>query len=1228
MSDLYFGEFSTDVTPPHVENPTPSPGTTGLEVNVPVGFDLVDDSYYGPDLAHTTFRLNGEIAYQNGVWSSGYSGTITTLSNGYRFSNITHPDFTGLVFAQVDSQDDAPYPNVMASYIWTFAVAFSTVSKAFLFNTIVSQAAAASSYFQPRVGPIIAGSKGNIAMSATAGSPAVGNSYEVRTTQAGRLDNALDSVRESELDFGSGQITYNEVQNFRGSYTPPGFVVDDGSDIFGLETTFAKNIFSKNAANRYFAVCLCDRDDDSFFIMATRHTTENTDVWSVPKIGHTDGNPVGPVLVSGIVIHSAAKIGDNRYLLAYAKNATGSADAKITFKIVDSDGALVSTPNEFSPIRRNEITTAGYAGLDMLVRDNVIYMVFSYSEDVSTRGLFNVYFAKSSDGAQTWEMINAPGTNELAQISQSIYDDIKTSTYSGERHPKLAWDAADERFLLTFYGYYPGDGGNNRLATCYSTDFATWRRLGLPVFKSSGAAGGSTYDVSEKALGQNWLGRMVRYGGMIFGVASDDEGQYVCRFMNDDSLYGTRRGMLWCEDAAAASPPVGAIIADGDLRDIDGVVYMGASIEPPGSSGTEGIVVHAFGVPTNLPDNTLYSGAYFGVVSKPSADFGWTESLTGSPTVDPTNNGLRILGASTESAYYTRADVPYPAGTSDCDGGIKIKACVIPITDGGLGSVNTQRIRIGVPTQSSTERCFFEVEISTAGIRLRDLLAAVNTDYVASIGETELLIAYFPISTTSAKIRVFINSPGSSYDRWQLIIDTTLTSTTSSAKVLSFGLITTASGASEAYWKYFYYNDRVDNSDYDVTLFTDGLTSYDSATDEDRLTPIPMTPPGTIQPLIDGIEVQWRGTDAYETDSWSFDVDTDFSADNVLKKAPSLGWRSGADTASGLGTMTNEYIELDAALDSMGMFVFDTFVLLNTNFRLATLQANNDGTTWGPAPYEQSIDLQIESGTVTSGVVTRIDSDLMTIEDTSKSWIPHEYVGKYVELEEAFELGLSGAPSNHYRNVAFKIVDNGTNFLVMTTKGLAVDELGTGGSKLPLYVPQGDDYIIYDTKISGITADVQAYRYVRLRITASKAYGDAWSTSNQPNLPNERSWAIGEFDIGKRIELQDDIDYGYTETEQSNADVNRGEAGEMVVNVRGKARHIFKLLYSTLRDYDHDLLDYLYEAVSESDQPFWYVPYIEEEPFNVYLVQALDSHGSSKFLPDHQKDDLVFEEVV
>lgn len=1229
MPDIYAGSHDTDFTPPRVENPTPIAGSSQHLVTVVVGFDIVDDTFYGVDLNNTTVRIAGEVAYQSGSWQPGYSGTIGILSNGYRFRITQHPDLIGLVFVQIDSQDTAPVPNVMDSYVWSFSTEYDTVSKAFLFNTLATQADGASSYFQPKVSNIVAGSKGNTAMAARAiSSLAVGNSYQLKTILAGHFDTDLDYVRERTEELGTGQVTYTETRNFRGSYSPPGFIVDDGTNKFGMETTFTKHIFAKNAAQRYTSTVICDRDDDSFFVFANHPGTGASTVYSVPKIGRTDVSPVSGASLS-LTVHAACKISDGKYIVVYAQSRTGGTDSSLVFRILDETGTVVETPNNFVPIRRDEVTTTGYKGCDIIARDNILYLVFSYGSDVATRSSFRVYFARSFDEGKTWEMLNGPGTNKLALIPTTIYDEIKDSTYVGQLYPKVSWDFVEQKFILSFLGYHTTPG--YRCVTCISDNFSIWSRFNFPVFKTAIAAGGSTIDMAAMS-GINRMNRIVRHGGMFFGIGRDEDGQYICRFMNDDSTYGTRRGMFWCEDPSSGTPPEGAIIFGGDFKEIDNIVYLATTVNSSGNE--EGFVVHAYGALTNLPDDTLYSCAYFGNQAEPDEDYNWTQNTTGSPVITPGDTGLRLQGAASEYVYFNRTDFPYDSPGAAMNGGMKCKFIVKPVSDNGPNSTSAQRVFCRLPTTSSGERCDFSIRMSTTGIVIWDEIGSSSTTYSAAISDfVQVMFVYMPVNANSATLRVFVAPYGNGNDEWTQIANMTLVSKTDSTQIFSWGLTTTnTSGVdSDAYWKALYYCDRVDNTDYDVSEYTDNIEAYSQATDENDLTPIPMAGEETYQAIVDGIEVAWRGTDSYEGDTWNFEVDTDFSADNILNKCPALIWRSGANTASGLGTMTAEYIDFDADNDDFGMFVFNTFVFLNTNFRFAKLQANNDGTSWSPADYEQDINLEIETGTTANpagGPYTRSDSDLMTIWDTTKNWLVGEFVGKYVQIEEILELGLSGAPTNYYKNCAFKILENGTDYLVVSTKGLLVDELGTGGSKLPMYVQPGKAYSIYDTRISAITDGVQAYRYVRIQIIASKSYSDAWTTSNQPNLPNERSWSIGEFDIGVRVELQSDADYGYDTVEDSNTDIQRQDDGGIVVNRKGVPIRTFTITYSLLVDYDHDILENLFEAISESDKPFWYAPYIEEEPFKVYLVNIYDKHDSKKFLPEHQEDDIVLEEVV
>lgn len=103
---VFFGfdgvEFGSDTAAPYFANRDPAAGSTGHPIADPAIFDIKDD---GSDVVFNTIVLNinrgagVQLAYtgSTGLWSNGYTGTVTELTDGgrkyYRFS-VTPPGGT------------------------------------------------------------------------------------------------------------------------------------------------------------------------------------------------------------------------------------------------------------------------------------------------------------------------------------------------------------------------------------------------------------------------------------------------------------------------------------------------------------------------------------------------------------------------------------------------------------------------------------------------------------------------------------------------------------------------------------------------------------------------------------------------------------------------------------------------------------------------------------------------------------------------------------------------------------------------------------------------------------------------------------------------------------------------------------------------------------------------------------------------------------------------------
>jgi hypothetical protein len=125
VSDLFFGEFSTDVTPPAVSNLLPLSGATGVPKSSNVEFDITDTEA-GVDTGSVVVVVDGNTAYDGGAggFQAGYitGSSFADIGGGTRRMVIDGPDFSSFVtiVVTVDGQDLASLPNVMAQFSWSF----------------------------------------------------------------------------------------------------------------------------------------------------------------------------------------------------------------------------------------------------------------------------------------------------------------------------------------------------------------------------------------------------------------------------------------------------------------------------------------------------------------------------------------------------------------------------------------------------------------------------------------------------------------------------------------------------------------------------------------------------------------------------------------------------------------------------------------------------------------------------------------------------------------------------------------------------------------------------------------------------------------------------------------------------------------------------------------------------------------------------------------------------
>jgi len=1201
---------------------SPAPGFGYADANTPISF-VLDDGTSGVDNTTIDASIDGVDAIINGVFQSGYVGSIVSISStAYRItiqplSNLSAGDRSVSVYCE--DQYANPF-----SYTYSFTVKYKvTGRKQFVIGKSISEIGSVSSYFKPSIGNVRAGSKGNTSLNVESDDiAAVGTDYEIRTVTAGRFDTKLNAVRESVEQLGSGQLEFTDETTFKGSFTPPEVVVDDGTNVFGIDRTFSKLIHSTyDAGYTVTDISLCDRNDESLFVLfLDSDGTKDTLITSVPKLGKTDSNPVTRIDVSGIDPDTAVRIDDNKYLIAQAFD---SSPERIEFTVIDENCAVLETLNPF--YLPELVNGDGPNNLDMYAdMQGNVYIVFDYNLDGNGRNT-TVGFLISNDNGNNWRWAYEPGTNTFSNIGDPLsevgFDPTHVTYGVGYSNPRIHYDTVNDQFVLTVQGGQttgaPSIG--MRFVTLYSDDFLTWRRLNFPVFKENVAetANADTSIVSTYPI------RMVRFGGKYFGIQSNiTSGQFACLFQDENDLYGMRRGAFWVETVGASGN--GARIYRSDVKEVDGILYLASSFY--GGGYLTGYAIHVLGSPTNLPDRTQYSCAYIGTTADADPEYGWTKNSSGSPTYVVGDDGLTITAASGETAYYSRTD------KDASEHRFKNKFIIKPVTDSGVATSTCQMSQYFIRTTDANYKCNVRVIVGSDGVRIVDLNGATDITHATSITDfVEVMFAFEGTSATTGKVRVYLNDGyAKNQDEWEQIADFTATGVYNVAnQYIYFGLPLTTTGASVAIWKAFYYADLTDNNDIAFTI-EDELTTYSSPADEAELDPLPLKEEGVPHLTIDNLMLTWRGTDAFEGDKWNFSSTTDFGAINAMSKVPCYVWRSGFDTASGLpGAPSDQTILLDADDNEIGMFVFDTAIFYNTNTRYIRLQAN-DTDVWTSPSVDETVDFTKETGTI-DGDWIRNDSDLLNIRCTDKEWDPGELAGHYIMLEEIYEEHkTTPANDNHYRNVAFKILDNGFDNIIISTKGLVADELGTDvpANYDPMKVLDGDDFVIYYNRMSHNIADLKAYKYVRVLVTESELYSDSWGASNQPNLPNERSWQIGEFDVGERIELTDDTDYGYTEEDNANVNVTKEDDGRSTIVRKGQSAKKFTLKYGLNEDRDNEILDRLFNSISETDNPFWYITDYDENPAAVYLVTSLTGLSSSRFLPERQNDSIVLEEIT
>ncbi|RKX66512.1 MAG: hypothetical protein DRP42_02960, partial [Tenericutes bacterium] len=1085
MPDIYAGSHEyLDLLPPYVVNEFPTPNSSGVSVETAIGFDWLDyepATLPNPTTLNIKLYINSEPVIDvviDGVVQSGFDLALIPLTSGYHV--IIDPDnYLDEASSYIITIDGADYyGNVMDTYQWGWFTSrlFLTNSKCFLVNSKLNSIQAQSSLFQPKIRETLAGSYGNISLNVEQTIDLVASeSFEIRTVRSGRLDTKLNTQLLNEVELGSGQITYNEERAVRGSFRPPHYVIQDADDVYGLDLTMSKHIFATNySGNSIYSFALCDRNDESFFVITHRNPYPLPNyqpfISSVAKVGKTDSTPVSS-LVSVKSANDVVKVSENRFILVTTEKyepVVYPNDPAVFFTLLDENLNIINQSDGYHFLEYLEYNNTlspdkGYLDATLYSDGNgSVYCVVSYSYNFSVADSQRLYFMKSVDGGYNWEMVNAPGTNEPLTVANPVQDEIsnlepQTTTYQEQYEPKLSYDDVNEYFILTYTTEDASDTTKRRTVTMYSKDFVNWSRLNFPIYTSN-VGTLSTAESLQESSG------LFRFKDMYWSIGRVNTASAyknsVCIFDYDNQVYGYRRGSFWNGDDATNDK--GALITSYESKVFDDIMYVAANCHDDG-----GFTIHAIGVPTNIPDRTPYCHAYFGNHDAPNNGYGYSATTTGTPTTLQNDYGFEIGLTTGDTAYYSYGNLN---GLFLRNNGFKFKFIVARLANAGTyDSDIAQRAYVKIPTPDNLNHFDFTVRIGTDGVKVVNettpTQSLVHNQALSNLEFVEVLVVAVPqANNTHMYIKMYVKDyDDTTYeDIWVESSGSNAFGITAgvSAPEFSFGLKSAPSAASQYNWKAIYMinTDLLDDIEF---TFNDEIIEYVAGDNDESMVAIPMQIEGATQRSIRGMLFKWYGTDAITEDKWNFGVESDFEAENILNKAPSIIYRSA-------NTSVAQTITFRASDDDLGMYIFDTIMFMNSNFRYITIQANEDGTTWSPAPYEKTIDMALETGVI-EGTSEREDEDLLVVRCTDKDWVPGELKDRYLMLERIYEPhNTTPSLDNNYKNVAFKILDNGTDFILISTKGLLKDELNSdppthnyGNMRALMY----GNFLIYDTRI-------------------------------------------------------------------------------------------------------------------------------------------------------------------
>lgn len=324
--------------------------------------------------------------------------------------------------------------------------------------------------------------------------------------------------------------------------------------------------------------------------------------------------------------------------------------------------------------------------------------------------------------------------------------------------------------------------------------------------------------------------------------------------------------------------------------------------------------------------------------------------------------------------------------------------------------------------------------------------------------------------------------------------------------------------------------------------------------------------------LHDGINVSWNGFEAIKGDKFTFQIASSSRANYIFDKEPYRFWRSYTDS-------TQSIICFDATDNGLYTIQADVAVFRNANFRRCFVEgANSSLLNQNSIPiYSKEIFFDEETGLIdaenhsilgyTGGYPT-----VISLSDPNKMWRINEHIGKFLQIE------VCRYDSVIYRHPVFKIVGNTENSLLFYTGNKLTD------------LTNGMRYTIFDGNLSvNLTDCTLPLTHWRVRIPASQLNSSPFvgDETCQGSILSERYFELGEFDLGKISEYDNDINEDF-----DISIVNNVVSVEMdnlnVLNFEtARSRTVKKIKYSNLDQNQGLKLREMFIRVYGSKKPVW-----------------------------------------